>query len=241
MQLENRTVLITGATRGLGRALMEAFGSEGARVVGVARSQAELDQTVAELRTCGIEAHGIAADISDKEAIYPLVGAASALAGPIDILVQNASTLGPTPLPLLLDTSCEDFSRVLEVNLVGPLRLAKAVVGHALVKGHGLVMQITSDASVAAYPCWGAYGVSKAALDHLGRIWAAELEGTGVRFITVDPGEMDTRMHRDAIPDTDPATLARPEDVAARIVAMAAAEEQIPSGSRVEAMRWRPS
>jgi NAD(P)-dependent dehydrogenase (short-subunit alcohol dehydrogenase family) len=100
-----------------------------------------------------------------------------------------------------------------------------------------VVVHITSDAAVSAYPRWGAYSVSKVALEHQGRIWAAELEGTGVRFFNVDPGEMDTRMHRDAIPDADPATLARPEDVAARLVALLERAETVPSGTRLEAAR----
>jgi NAD(P)-dependent dehydrogenase (short-subunit alcohol dehydrogenase family) len=91
---------------------------------------------------------------------------------------------------------------------------------------------------VAAYPRWGAYGVSKAAQDHLGRILAAELEGTGVRVVSVDPGEMNTRMHADALPDADPATLADPAAVAALIADLIAAADRVPSGARVEAARW---
>src|SRR6185369_6353707 len=134
-----------------------------------------------------------------------------------DVLVHNASTLGRTPLPLLLDTDCEDLERVLAVNLVGPFRLTKALAGSMALRGGGLVLHVTSDAGRTPYPGWGAYGVSKAALDHLGRIWAAELEGSGVRFLTVDPGEMDTQMHAEAMPDADRSVLARPEAVAARI------------------------
>jgi NAD(P)-dependent dehydrogenase (short-subunit alcohol dehydrogenase family) len=157
--------------------------------------------------------------------------------GSIDVLVHNASTLGPTPLPLLLDTACEDLSQVLEVNLVGPFRLTKAVAGAMAMRGDGVVVNVTSDAAVSAYPRWGSYSVSKVALEHLGRIWAAELEGTGVRFFNVDPGEMDTKMHRDAIPDADPATLLRPETVAARLVTLLERAETVPSGSRLEASR----
>lgn len=235
MNLEGKAVLVTGASRGLGEALMEAFARKGARVVGVSRNAGEMEAVASRLRAWGHEAHALAADVGDKEAIHPLVGAAAALVGPIDVLVHNASTLGPTPLPLLLDTACEDLGRVLEVNLVGPFRLTKAIVGSMVLRGEGLVVHVTSDAAVAAYTRWGAYGVSKAALEHLGRIWAAELEGTGVRFLNVDPGEMDTRMHRDAIPEADPASLARPVDVAARVVALVESAQAHPSGARVEA------
>lgn len=237
MKLQGKAVLVTGGSRGLGEALLEAFAREGARVVGVARNAEEMEAVARALRAQGHEAHALAFDVGDKEAVYPLVGAASALVGPIDVLVHNASTLGPTPLPLLLDTQCEDLSRVLEVNLVGPFRVTKAVAGAMALRGGGVVVHVTSDAASNAYPRWGAYGVSKAALEHLGRVWAAELEGTGVRFLNVDPGEMDTRMHRDALPEADPATLARPSDVAARIVTLVARAETVPSGARVEAAR----
>jgi NAD(P)-dependent dehydrogenase (short-subunit alcohol dehydrogenase family) len=237
MKLEGKAVLVTGASRGLGEALMRRLARKGARVVGVSRNAQEMEAVAAALRAEGHEAHALAYDVGDKEAIYPLVGAASALVGPLDVLVHNASTLGPTPLPLLLDTACEDLAQVLEVNLIGPFRLTKAVAGAMAMRGSGVVMHITSDAAVSAYSRWGAYGVSKVALEHLGRIWAAELEGTGVRFFNVDPGEMDTRMHRDAIPEADPATLARPDEVAARLLALLERAEAVPSGSRLEAAR----
>ena len=93
-----------------------------------------------------------------------------------------------------------------------------ALAGPMALRGGGLVVHISSDAAVSAYPGWGAYGVSKAALDHLARIWAVELEEAGVRFVAFDPGEMNTRMHADAMPDADPAELADPAHVARRIV-----------------------
>lgn len=237
MKLEGKAVLVTGASRGLGEALMKELARKGARVVGVSRNAQEMEAVASALRAQGHVAHALAYDVGDKEAIYPLVGAASALVGPLDALVHNASTLGPTPLPLLLDTACEDLSKVLEVNLVGPFRLTKAVAGAMAMRGGGVVVNVTSDAAVSAYPRWGAYSVSKVALEHLGRIWAAELEDTGVRFFNVDPGEMDTKMHRDAIPDADPATLSRPETVAARLVTLLERAEAVPSGSRLEASR----
>ncbi|KFE62760.1 SDR family NAD(P)-dependent oxidoreductase [Hyalangium minutum] len=237
MKLEGKAVLVTGASRGLGEALMKRLARKGARVVGVSRNAQEMEAVAAALRAEGHVAHALAYDVGDKEAIYPLVGAASALVGPLDVLVHNASTLGPTPLPLLLDTACEDLSKVLEVNLVGPFRLTKAVAGAMAMRGSGVVVHLSSDAAVSAYPRWGAYSVSKLALEHLGRIWAAELEGTGVRFFNVDPGEMDTKMHADAIPDADRATLSRPDDVAARLLGLLERAENVPSGSRLEAAR----
>ena len=101
-----------------------------------------------------------------------------------------------------------------------------------LLRGSGLIVNLTSDAAVNGYPGWGAYSAAKAALDSLTRVWATELEGTGVSIISVDPGDMDTDMHRAAIPDADPASLARPEDVAEAFVRIAAAP---PPGPRIEA------
>jgi NAD(P)-dependent dehydrogenase (short-subunit alcohol dehydrogenase family) len=238
MSVRGKGVLITGGSRGLGASLAEVLARKGARVVVVARQAEELEGVARALRRENLEVHAIPADVGDKHAIYPLAGAAAALVGPIDLVIHNASTLGPVPLRVLLDTECEDFERVLAVNLLGPFRLTKAMVGSMQLRASGLVLHITSDASTNAYPEWGAYGVSKAALDHLGRIWAAELEGTGVRFLTLDPGEMDTQMHADAMPTADRSSLARPFEVAERIAEIIQNAESFPSGARLEVAQF---
>jgi NAD(P)-dependent dehydrogenase (short-subunit alcohol dehydrogenase family) len=235
MELEGTAALITGGSRGLGLALGKALAAAGARVVLVARDPAALRAAVAEIRDRGGEAEAIVADVADKEATYAIAGQAAALVGPIDLLINNASTLGPVPLRLLLDTDCEDLERALAVNLVGPFRLTKALAGPMVLRGRGLVLNVTSDAAVEAYPSWGAYGASKAALEQLGRVWAAELAGTGVRVINVDPGEMNTRMHAEAMPDADPAALADPAAVARRLVTMIRASGlEAPAGPTVK-------
>lgn len=239
MNIRGAGTLITGGSKGLGAALGRELARRGARVVLVARGRDELEAVVGQIRAAGGEAHALVADIGDKSAIHPVAGAAAALVGPLDLLVHNASTLGPTPLPLLLDTACEDLEAVLAVNLVGPFRLTKVVAGSMALRGRGLVLHVTSDAAVVPYERWGPYGVSKAGLDHLGRIWAEELKDAGVRFLTIDPGEMDTAMHAAAMPDADRSALARPDDVAARIAAIIATAEAISSGSRIEASGWR--
>ena len=234
MDLRGAGVVVTGGSRGLGAALAEALATRGARVVLVARGRDALLRTVEKIRAAGGEAHALAEDVGEKEAVHRIVAAAAALVGPVDLLVHNASTLGPVPLRLLLDTDCEDLERALAVNLVGPFRLTKAIAGAMALRQSGLVVHVSSDAAVNAYARWGAYGVSKAALDHLNRTWAAELEGTGVRFVSVDPGEMDTRMHADAMPEADPKTLTPPASVAARIVALIERAETLPNGARLE-------
>ena len=210
--------LITGASKGLGLALARRLATLGTRGVLVARDAAAVDRAAASIREAGGDAHAIAADVADKDAVHAIAGAAAALVGPIDLLVHNASALGPSPLRLLLDTDCEDLERALAVNLVGPFRLTKVIAGSMAVRRRGTIVQISSDAAVSAYPRWGAYGASKAAADHLARILAAELEGTGVRVVAIDPGDMDTDLHAAAVPDADRAALQRPDEVARRIV-----------------------
>jgi NAD(P)-dependent dehydrogenase (short-subunit alcohol dehydrogenase family) len=239
MNIRDTSSLVTGASRGLGLALARRLAAAGSRVVLVAREREPLERAAADIRAAGGTAHAVAADIGDKNAIYALTGQAAGLVGPIDILVNNASTLGPSPLRLLLDTDCEDLERALAVNLVGPFRLSKVLAGSMALRRRGVIVNVSSDAAVEPYPTWGAYAASKAGLDQLGRVWAAELADHGVRLLTVDPGEMDTHMHAEAMPDADRASLADPSDIAARIVAMIASEDdRAPTGSRLVAPRF---
>ena len=241
LSLVGKSVLITGGSQGLGRALALHLAAKGAKVVIVARQKSQLDQTVNEIRKNGGIAFGVVADVGDKESVYPIVGQTAALAGPIDILINNASTLGPVPLRLLLDTDCEDFERVLQVNTIGPFRLIKAVAGSMVLRQTGVIVNISSDAAVEPYPTWGVYSASKAALDHLTRIAALELADTSIRFFSVDPGEMDTQMHAEAMPDADPKSLPEPSSVAEKIALMIEYSNQIASGARLVAPSRRRS
>jgi NAD(P)-dependent dehydrogenase (short-subunit alcohol dehydrogenase family) len=236
MDVRNRGVLITGASKGLGLALAETLAANGARVAMVARHADTLEAAAARIRRAGGVAHALAFDVGDKLSTYRIAGAAADLVGDIDVLVHNASTLGPVPLKALLETDCEELQDVLEKNLVGPFRLSKAIVGGMLLRKRGVVVHVSSDAAVEAYPTWGAYGVSKAASDHLARVFAAEVPE--VRFFSVDPGEMDTDMHAAAMPEADRATLARPNVVADKLTRIIAAAERIPSGARLNAPSW---
>src|SRR5262245_23828240 len=146
--INGKSVLITGGSRGLGRAMALRLSAEGARVAMVARRREELDQVVSEIRKRGGTAFGIVADVGDKESVYPIVGQAAALAGPVDLLINNASALGPVPLQLIPDTDCEDFELALQVNTVGPFRLIKAVVGSMVLRQTGVIVNISSDAAV---------------------------------------------------------------------------------------------
>jgi len=232
------TAVVTGASRGLGAALGRALARRGTRVVLVARGAAELEAVAASIRAQGGVAHALVADVGDKRSVYPLAASAAELVGPIELLVNNASELGPTPLRLLFDTDCETLERVLEVNVVGPFRLAKALGGSMALRGHGTIVNVSSDAAVEPYAGWGAYAASKAALDQLGRVLAVELAEHGVRVLGIDPGEMDTAMHRAALPEADPATLLAPETVADRLVALLGGSD-VPSGARLALSSWQ--
>src|SRR5215216_7434075 len=207
-------VAITGGTSGLGLALVRELINRGARVAFVARERERVEQVAREIPG----AHGIVGDVSVKEDIYPIAIQITGELGGLDVLINNASDLGPTPLLMLSDTECEDLEHVFATNVFGPFRLTKALMGALAAsarEGRGaVVLNVSSDAGINAYPRWGAYGASKAALNQLSRIWNEEHEGEGVRFLSMDPGDMDTPMYHAAIPDADPSTLKRPEQAA---------------------------
>ena len=207
-------VAITGGTSGLGLALVRELRQRGARVAFVARTRERVAQVAQE----NPGSHGIVGDVAAKNDIYPTAMQITGELGGLDVLINNASDLGPTPLATLSDTECEDLERAFATNIIGPFRLTKALMGALAAsarEGRGaVVLNISSDAAINAYPGWGAYGSSKAALHQMSRIWNEEHAAEGVRFLSLDPGDMDTPMHEAAIPDADPATLKRPEQSA---------------------------
>jgi NAD(P)-dependent dehydrogenase (short-subunit alcohol dehydrogenase family) len=232
-RLQGLRVAVTGGTSGLGLALVDELSRRGARVAFVARHADRVDEVARDHPGT----HGIAGDVSHKDEIYPIALQILGELGGLDVLVSNASSLGPERLRLLADTDCEDFERALAANLLGPFRLTRAVLGALAAsarEGRGaLVVNISSDAAVNAYPTWGAYGASKAALRHMTAIWNAELETEGISFVSHDPGDMDTPLHAQADPSADPAMLKRPEVAAAELVdAIARRLPQLAAGER---------
>ncbi len=221
--LAGARVAVTGGTSGLGLALVRELLGRGASVAFVARTRERVERVARERRG----AHGIVGDISSKDDIYPMAVQIVGELGGLDVLVNNASDLGPVPLAMLSDTECEDLERAFATNVLGPFRLTKALMGalaaSARVGRGAVVLNISSDAAVNPYPGWGAYGASKAALHHLTRIWGEEHTADGVRFLSLDPGDMDTPMHAAALPDADPSALKRPETAARELAAAIAA------------------
>jgi NAD(P)-dependent dehydrogenase (short-subunit alcohol dehydrogenase family) len=207
-------VAITGGTSGLGLALVEEMMRRGAQVAFVARGREGVERVAREHPG----AHGIVGDVSNKYEIHPIAVQIAGELGGLDVLINNASDLGPVPLALLGDTECEDLERALATNVLGPFRLTKALLGalaSSAREGRGaVVLNVSSDAAIQPYAGWGAYGASKAALRHMTSVWDAELAGEGVRFLSLDPGDMDTPLHALAVPDADRATLKRPETAA---------------------------
>ena len=216
-------VAVTGGTAGLGLALVRYLLDRGARVAFVARRRDVVARVAAEHRS----AHGIVGDVSRKEDIYPMALQIVGALGGLDVLVNNASDLGPVPLALVADTECEDFERALATNVLGPFRLTKALLGSlaaAAREGSGaVIVNVSSDAGIVAYPGWGAYGASKAALRQLSLIWNEELRADGIVVLTLDPGDMDTALHAAAVPDADRASLKRPETAARELAGAIAA------------------
>jgi NAD(P)-dependent dehydrogenase (short-subunit alcohol dehydrogenase family) len=215
---------ITGGTSGLGLALVRELLGRSAQVAFVARRRDGVERVVRERSA----AHGIVGDVSRKEDVHPIAMQMIAALGGLDVLINNASDLGPSSLVPLADTDCEDLEKALATNVLGPFRLTKAMLGSlasSAREGRGaVVVNISSDAAVNAYPQWGAYGLSKAALLHMTRIWDEELAVEGIRFLSLDPGDMDTPLHARALPDAHRSELKRPETAAEEIAdAIAAA------------------
>lgn len=237
-RLEGKKALITGASQGLGRQLAMDFAREGAAEIAlVARRLEALREVRERIREVapGTRVLVIDADLARQEDVERAVAVTlHEFGGRLDILVNNASILGPTPMPYLLDYPVEDFRAVLNVNLVAPFLLIQKVLP-AMIERGGSILNVTSDAGVVGYPGWGAYGISKFGIEGLSRTWAAELEETGVRVNWVDPGNMNTAMHRAAEPEEDPGQWADPGEVTEVFITLASDASQGVHGQRFQA------
>jgi NAD(P)-dependent dehydrogenase (short-subunit alcohol dehydrogenase family) len=214
------TAVITGASRGLGLALARALAADGWRLVIDARGATELQHAARELGRL-TEVVALAGDVADRRHRQALIDTAGA---PIDLLVNNASLLGPSPMPALADYPLDQFGRVFRANTLAPLALAQLVLPRLAADGR--IVNVTSDAAREPYPGWGGYGASKAALEQLTAILAAEHPDR--RIYAVDPGDMRTAMHQDAFPGEDISDRPPPEDSVPGLLALITGE--LPSG-----------
>lgn len=237
-RLEGKHVLITGGSQGLGRQLALDFAREGAAALAlVARDAGALREVREQVRALASETRVlvIVADLRRQEEIERVIATTlDEFAGRLDVLINNASTIGPTPLPYLLDYPLEDFRAVLDTNLIAPFLLIKKALP-AMIEHGGSVINVTSDAGRTGYPGWGAYGISKFGIEGMSQTWAAELEDSGVRVNWVDPGEMNTAMHRDAEPEEDPTQWADPSEVTEIFIYLASDESRAINGQRFQA------
>ena len=215
------TAIVTGASRGFGRAVAFALAERGWALVLDARGEAALRAVAATLPADRTMA--IAGDIGDAGHRAELVRAAERLGG-LDLLLNNASELGPSPLPALRDLSFPTLERILRVNAVAPLALTQLVLPR--MPSGGTILNVSSDAAVEGYEGWGGYGASKAALDQLTRVLAAE--HPELRVYAVDPGDMRTRMHQDAFPGEDISDRPEPATVVPHLLALL--DGRLPSG-----------
>jgi NAD(P)-dependent dehydrogenase (short-subunit alcohol dehydrogenase family) len=214
------TAIVTGASRGLGLALAGALAGRGWRLVIDGRDRVALEQATARLRE-RTDVVALAGDVADPWHRNALIDAAGA---PIDVLVNNASTLGPSPLPPLAGYPLDQLEQVYRVNALAPLALAQLALPR-LAEG-ARILNVTSDAAVEAYEGWGGYGSSKAALEQLSAVLAAE--NPGLRVYAVDPGDMNTRMQQDAFPGEDVSDRPLPEASVPGLLALI--DGDLPSG-----------
>jgi NAD(P)-dependent dehydrogenase (short-subunit alcohol dehydrogenase family) len=227
--MEGARVIVTGASRGIGRAVAEAVATEGGRLVVTATRREHLEGLLARLGERGAEAHGVALDLADPAAVRAAASEALAVLGRVEGLVNNASLLG-VRRPLA-DYPMDVWERVMAVNLTGTLRLTQAVLP-AISRG-GAIVNVTSGA--AGRPTWGAYAVSKLALDGVTRILREELADREIRCVGINPGGTRTEMRAAAYPHEDPATVPHPSSRVAPFIAVLAGEDP---GLHVEAAQW---
>jgi len=233
--LEGKVAVITGASKGLGKALALAYAKEGARVIINARSKGSIHPVAEEVEALGSEVLALAADVSKSADVERLVDAATQRFGKIDVLVNNAGLLGPR---VAIEEYPEDeWRRAIDANLTGPFLITKAAIPRML-EGASIV-NVVSGVSVEGRAGWGAYSVSKFGVEGLTQILAAELEERGIRANAVDPGGMRTEMRAAAYPEEDPMTRITPEENTDVFLYLASDESKGVTGQRFKAQEFR--
>jgi NAD(P)-dependent dehydrogenase (short-subunit alcohol dehydrogenase family) len=206
----NRTALITGGSRGLGRTVADFLAAQSYDLVITSRGEAELEAAARELRRYGGEVIALAGDVADPAHRQRLAQAAARDLGRLDVLLNNASTLGATPLPPLARYPLEELEEAFRVNVAAPIALVGEVLPLLEASG-GLIVNVSSDAALGGYPGWGGYGLTKAALDLASLTLGNELRDRGIGVVAVDPGDLRTEMHQAAFPGEDISDRPLPE------------------------------
>lgn len=238
MEPTKQVVVITGASKGLGKELALAFARQGAALALCARNEELLLQVKAEVAETGAAVLAMTVDISIGRDVEKFVASIEKHFGRVDVLINNASVLGPSPMPILIDYPEDDYQEVLRINTVSPFLMTKRVLPGMLQKGSGSIINVTSEAGNTGFAGWGAYGISKFAIEGLTQTWADEVNGTGVIINMVDPGEMDTDMHALAVPDCA-YDINHPADVCDVFLFLASENAKAVNGQRLQAVEFK--
>lgn len=236
MKLEGAVAIITGASRGLGRAVAMRFAKEGARLAICSRHAAAGEATAHEIRRTGGNVLAVKADVASDRDVDRLVMMTLKTFGRVDVLVNNAGVLTPkTPLHRV---TVKDWDLALAVNLRGPFLCMRAVLPHLLAQRQGSIINVSSGAGRREAPLWGPYAVSKFGIEGLTVLAAGETRGSGVRINAVNPGGLRTAMRAAAYPDEDPMTLPVPDDITGLFVYLASEASREVTGQSLDAREW---
>jgi NAD(P)-dependent dehydrogenase (short-subunit alcohol dehydrogenase family) len=231
-RFQDKTVLITGAGRGIGRALALGFAREGANLVLCSRTKTELNLAAAEAAALGARVRSQTCDVTVPAQVAGLVATGVKEFGRIDVLINNAGILGP--IKPLAEVSDADWKAVLAANLDSVFYVTREVLRASMLpRAKGCVINVSSGQGRKASAGWGAYAASKFGLEGLTQVWAAEGKGNGVRFYSVNPTATRTRMRAQAVPDEDPASLKAPETTVEAFLTLASDECAVPTGTAV--------
>jgi NAD(P)-dependent dehydrogenase (short-subunit alcohol dehydrogenase family) len=235
-KLLGKVALITGGSRGIGRAIASAFAQAGAQVFICGRNQASLDLAVREIRSQGGIIEAAAGDIARNADVKQIVQSALQRFGAIDVLVNNASLLGPRMA--IADYPIAAWQEVIDVNLIGLFLMTHEVLPIMIAERRGSIINLTSGVGRVGKACWGAYAVSKAGLEGFTQVLADELKGTAIRVNSVNPAATRTQMRAMAYPAEDPATLPLPDEIVPIFLYLASADSSSVTGQSLNARDW---
>jgi NAD(P)-dependent dehydrogenase (short-subunit alcohol dehydrogenase family) len=236
-QLKNKVALVTGGSRGIGKAIAAAYVREGAKVLICARNETEIERAVQALRATGGEIFGVSGDIGDSDDARRIVGAVLERFGGIDVLVNNASLLGPR-VPIA-EYPLSSWKEVMRVNVDGLFLVTREVLQTMIPSRKGSIINITSGVGRVGRARWGAYSASKFALEGITQTLAEELKDSGIRVNSLNPGPTRTAMRAAAYPDEDPLTLPRPDEIMKAFVYLASEDSLGVTGKSFDAQDWR--